>query len=133
MPIDGEQLEARLTSHGVYVTELDRRDGILEIEYESIDAGRIGEVPHQEMGRVINVYRELAEDDGTDGEGTDGDSGDDGGEYARIEALVTDLEGNPVGTWHAEADWLRALAAEDLSEIEFSSRVLDTIDHDVEG
>lgn len=123
MSIDGEQLEARLTSHGVYVTELDRGEGILEIEYESIDAGQIGEIPHQEMGRVINVYRELAEDD----------AGDDGTEYARIEALVTDLEGEPVGTWYAEADWLRALADEDLSEVEFSSRVLDTIDHDVEG
>lgn len=122
MSIDDDQLEARLTSHGVYVTTLERGEKAMEIEYESIDAGQIDEVPHQEMGRVINVYRELVE------EGSE----DDPDEYSRIEATVTDLEGSPVGTWYAEADWLRALANEDLSEVEFSSRVLDTIDHDVD-
>ena len=120
MTIDGEQLEARLTSHGVYITTLERDEGTLDIEYESIDAGRIGEIPHQEMGRVINVYRDLAAEE----EYTEAD-------YARIEATVTGLEGELVGTWHAEADWLRELAAEECTEVEFSSRVLDTIDHDV--
>lgn len=125
MPIDGEQLEARLTSHGVYVTALERNEGTLDVEYESIDAGRIGEVPHQEMGRVINIYRELVDEE------RKGDAKKD--EYARIEATVTDLEGDPVGRWHAEADWLRALAADDLSEVDFSTRVLETIDHDIDG
>lgn len=122
MTIDGERLEARLTSDGVYVTNMDRGNGVLSVEYESIDAGSIGEVPHQEMGRVVNVYRELADENDYDRE-----------DYVRLEATVTDLEGEPVGTWHAEADWLRALADGELSEVEFSSRVLDTIDHDVEN
>lgn len=125
MSLDTEQFEARLTSHGVYVSSveqdrgLDREDGkgkgTIDVEYESIDAGRIGEVPHQEMGRVVNVYREVAD------------------ESADIEALVTDLDDEPVGTWHVEAEWLEALEAGELSEVEFSGRVLDTIDHDVEN
>jgi hypothetical protein len=113
MSLDTEQFEARLTSHGVYVSALDREDGAIDIEYESIDAGRIGEVPHQEMGRVINVYREMVD------------------EPADIDALVTDLDDEPVGAWYVEAGWLDALEAGQLSEVDFSGRVLDTIDHDV--
>ncbi|PSP76833.1 hypothetical protein BRC86_00820 [Halobacteriales archaeon QS_3_64_16] len=127
MSLDTEQFEARLTSHGVYVSSVEQEqnqdrdreneegNGTIDIEYESIDAGRIGEVPHQEMGRVINVYREVAENS------------------ADIDALVTDLDDEPVGTWHVESEWLDALDAGELSEVEFSGRVLDTIDHDVEN
>ena len=124
MSLDTEQFEARLTSHGVYVSSVEQDRGrdredernteTIDVEYESIDAGRIGEVPHQEMGRVVNVYRDVAD------------------ESADIEALVTDLDGEPVGTWHVEAEWLDALEAGELSEVDFSGRVLDTIDHDVE-
>ena len=141
MTIDDDRFEARLMSDGVYVTTIERRGDTLAVEYESIDAGSIGEVPHQEMGRVINVYRELVdENEGRDGTeagiidgNEDGDGNSDRSGYRRIEATVTDLEGEPVGTWHAEAGWLRALADDDLTEVEFSSRALDTIDHDVEN
>lgn len=114
MSFDPEQFEARLTSHGVYVTAFDRRDDAIGIEYESINAGQIDDVPHGEIGRVINLYRDMAE------------------APTRIEATVTDLDGDPIGTWRVEAGWLDALADDRLSEVEFSQRVLETIDHDVE-
>lgn len=114
MSLDVEQFEARLTSHGVYVTSLDRGENGIDLEYESIDAGQIDEVPHQEIGRVINVYREMT-DEPTD-----------------INALVADLDGESIGTWRADGEWLDRLADDDLSEVEFSGRVLETIDHDVE-
>lgn len=107
--LDVDQLEARLMSHGVYVTEA-REDGdAVSLEYESIAAR--GGVPHREVGRVINVFRDLL------GEST-----------VDIEATVTDLEGETQGTWRVEAEWLAELAAGEVSETAFSGRVLETIE-----
>ena len=111
MDIDADQLEARLMSHGVYVTSLDVEADSLAITYESVNGGQTGEVPHREVGRVINVVRDLAESP------------------VAIRGTVTDLDDEPIGDWHAEADWLRALEGGDLSEVDFSQRVLETIDH----
>lgn len=111
MDIDADQLEARLTSHGVYVTSLDAETNHLTITYESVTGGQTGAVPHREVGRVINVVRDLTESP------------------VEIRGTVTDLDDEPIGDWHAEADWLRALEDGDLSEVDFSQRVLETIDH----
>ncbi|MDG5777698.1 hypothetical protein VB773_12220 [Haloarculaceae archaeon H-GB2-1] len=105
------QLESRLTSHGVYVTELDEMDDGYDLTYESIAADE-GAVPHREIGRVVNVFLDLHGDDWRG---------------ARIEATVLDLEGERKGTWHVEASWLGELTDDEISEEEFSARVLDTI------
>ncbi|WP_423743611.1 hypothetical protein V5735_11275 (plasmid) [Haladaptatus sp. SPP-AMP-3] len=110
MEFDPDQLEARLMTHGVYVTELDVDEGRIDIEYESIAAGKTNAVPHREVGRVINVVRDLAE--------TPRD----------VHGSVTDLDDEAVGRWRAEAEWLRALEDEELSEVDFSQRVIETID-----
>ena len=107
-----EQIEYRLMSHGVYVDRIDRTEGGISVEYESIGA-KTGD-PRQQIGRVINVFREFADQ----GEWTVRD----------IEATVKDLEGNPQGSWAMDADWLEALEEDDLSEVEFSRRVLATIE-----
>lgn len=113
-----EQIEYRLMSHGVYVDRIDRTDDGISVEYESIGAGT-GD-PRQQIGRVINVFREFADQ----GEWTVQD----------IEATVKDLDGNPQGSWAMDADWLEALDENDLSEVEFSQRVLATIEPpDAEG
>lgn len=104
------QLEARLTSHGVYVDEVER-DGGFHLRYESVDAG--DGVPQREIGRVVNVFRDVF------GEDWDGE---------RIEATVYDLDGERVGSWHVERAWLRDLAAGELSEVEFSRKVVDAIE-----
>ncbi len=106
------RLENRLMSHGVYVDDFETTDdGGYYLEYESLYADR-GVIPHREVGRVINVFRDLHPDD------WDG---------ASIEAVVTDLEGNPEGSWHVDRSWLSALVAGDLSETEFSERVVATL------
>lgn len=110
MGFDADRLEARLMSHGVYVTSLEYDEERIDIEYESIAAGRTDAVPHREVGRVINAVRDLTETP------------------RNLRGSVTDLDGERVGRWRTEAEWLRALESEELSEVDFSQRVIETID-----
>ena len=109
----GFHVESRLTSHGVYVDEVDQHEGGYRLTYESVSAENEGSVPHREVGRVINVFRDLHDDDWTG---------------ADIDATVTDFEGVEQGTWHVEAAWLDALHNGELTEVEFSQKVLETIE-----
>ena len=107
------RLEARLTSHGVYVDEVVEEEDGYAVTYESISADSEGVVPHREVGRVINVFRDLH---GEDWSGAD------------IDAVVTDLEGEERGQWRVEATWLDRLHNGDLTEVAFSEKVVDTIE-----
>jgi hypothetical protein len=113
------RVESRLVSHGVYVQEVTAEDeggdegGGYQLVYESIAADGASAVPHREVGRVINVFRDVHPEDWAG---------------ADIEATVTDLDGVELGEWHVRAEWLRALQAGDLSEVEFSTRVIETIE-----
>lgn len=104
-------LENRLMSHGVYVDVFERRDGGYYLEYESLYADE-GVIPHREVGRVINVFLDLHDDDWA---GVD------------IEAVVTNLEGDPEGRWQVKQSWLADLLADELSETEFSEKVIGTL------
>jgi hypothetical protein len=107
------RIESRLMSHGVYVDEVtDEGDGY-RLTYESVAADGAGAVPHREVGRVINVFRDFHDDDW---------------EGADIEATVTDLDGVELGEWHVEQEWIAALHGDDLSEVDFSQRVIETIE-----
>ena len=105
------RLENRLMSHGVYVTAFEATADGYELEYESLYADE-GVIPHREVGRVINVFLDLHPDDWSG---------------ADIEAVVTDLEGEPQGSWRVERDWLAAMTAGELSETDFSAKVIDTL------
>ena len=107
------RIESRLTSHGVYVDEVAEREGGYAVTYESISADSEGVVPHREVGRVINVFQDLHDEDWSG---------------ADIGAVVTDFEGEERGTWHVEAAWLDRLHNGDLTEVEFSEKVVDTIE-----
>ena len=107
------RVESRLTSHGVYVDDVEQSEEGYSLTYESIAVADEGVVPHREVGRVINVFRDLHDDDWSG---------------ARIEGDVLDLDGNRRGTWHVEAEWLDALHNGDLTEVEFSRKVVDTIE-----
>ncbi|MEF8777241.1 MAG: hypothetical protein V5A43_12175, partial [Haloarculaceae archaeon] len=87
------QLESRLTSHGVYVDEVTVGDESLEVVYESMAADE-GAIPHREIGRVINVVRDLHPP---------------GWRGVDIEAVVTDLEGRDLGRWSVEQGWIARL------------------------
>jgi hypothetical protein len=106
-----DRLDARLMNHGVYVTSVERDDRGLHLTYETVAPG--DGVPHREVGRVCNFLRDAA---------------DDGWAYADVHATVTSTDGDRRGTWRADADWFRALDRGDLSEVEFSGRVLETIE-----
>jgi len=41
---------------------------------------------------------------------------------------VTDLADKRIGEWRADADWFDALDAGEISDIEFSRRVLDSLE-----
>ena len=101
------RIESRLTSHGVYVDEVAEREGGYAVTYESISADSEGVVPHREVGRVINVFRDLHDEDWSG---------------ADIDAVVTDFEGEERGRW------LDRLHNGDLTEVEFSEKVVETIE-----
>lgn len=106
------KVENRLMSHGVYIDVFEETDsGGVYLEYESLYAEE-GVIPHREVGRVINVFLDLHDDDWTG---------------ADIEAVVTDSAGEPAGSWSVEQEWVAKLNAGELSETDFSARVIETI------
>lgn len=110
-----ERIENRLMSHGVYVESIDPTGSALRIEYETVAPGE--GVPHQQIGSVVNVFREHV------GEGWT---------ITDIEATVTDPDGTTRGRWRMDADWLEELEAGELTEVEFSERVLETVDESID-
>ncbi|MFC7080759.1 hypothetical protein [Halorussus caseinilyticus] len=106
-----ERLEQRLMSHGVYVTHLETDDGTLRIDYETATPGE--GVPHQEVGRVLNRLLALA---------------DDGWDPTDVRGTVADIDGDHRGAWRADSEWLVAHDRGELSDVDLSQRVLDTIE-----
>jgi len=106
-----DRISRRLVTYGIYVRELDAGEDAVRIEYESLKPGD-GVVP-REAGQVINVFREFA---------------GDGWEPTDIAATVYGDDGRRRGTWRMERAWLEALSAGDLSEVEFSRKVIASID-----
>jgi hypothetical protein len=108
-------LEPELRSYGVSVEALDEGDP-LELTYMTAFPGR--EVHHGEIGRALNALIDEAEADEWD--------------PVRVEGTVVRSPGDVLGTWHAEAEWFEALIGYEISETEFSSRVLETLSHESE-
>lgn len=107
-----ERIESRLMSHGIYVTEVESVADGVEITYETVHGTE--SVPHRDIGRVVNVLREFREEDVWDPED--------------VRGTALDLDGNRLGTWYVESEWLRELARMEITEPEFSERVLATIE-----
>jgi len=105
-------IEPTLRSYGISVESIDDGDP-LELTYMTAFPGR--EVHHHEMGRALNALIDRAE----------------AGEWdpVRVEATVIRSPGDPLGTWRAEAEWFEALGEYELSETEFSTRVIETLTH----
>lgn len=110
-----DQAEMLLTNHGVYVDDVSESSDSCELRYESaaVDANDV--IPHKEVGRVINIFRDLHD---STWEGMD------------ISAVVTDFDGNERGQWRVEQEWLDRLHNGDLSEVEFSEKVIQTIEYE---
>ncbi|WP_135828033.1 hypothetical protein [Halorussus halobius] len=106
-----ERLESRLMSHGVYVTDLDDAGDRLRVAYETATPG--DGVSHREVGRVLNRLLEAQAD---------------GWEPTDVAGVVSGVEGDDRGTWRADREWLVAHAEGDLSDVDLSQRVVDTIE-----
>lgn len=107
-------LESRLTNNGCYLQSVRFEAGTYHVTYQSVAADQHGEVPHQQVGDVVNVFRTLFDEEGW--------------ETGGVDATVANLEDEAVGEWRAKEAWLEALAAENLSEVEFSRRVIATLE-----
>lgn len=103
-------VEAELRSNAISVESVSVGDPI-ELAYTTAFPGE--SVNHQEMGRALNTFIDLFEDDLSP---------------RRVEATVHRSDDDVQGTWHAEAEWFEALSAYRISEEEFSARVLDTLE-----
>jgi hypothetical protein len=108
------QIESRLTSHGVYVDDVTETEDGFEITYESVAVDSEEIIPHREVGRVINVFRDLHDDDWKGGD---------------ISAVVTDFDEHKFGEWEVKQEWFDKLHNGDLTEVEFSEKVIETIQH----
>ncbi|WP_280587318.1 hypothetical protein [Halorubrum sp. Boch-26] len=104
------EVEPTLRSYGISVEEIDEGDP-LDLTYMTAFPGR--EVHHGEIGRALNALIDRAEADEW--------------EPVRVEATVVRSPDDVLGTWRAEAEWFEALAAYEISETEFSTRVLETL------
>lgn len=105
-------LEPELRSYGVSVEAIDEGDP-LELTYMTAFPGR--EVHRGEIGRALNALIDQAEADEW--------------EPVRVEGTVVRAPGDVLGTWRAEAEWFEALTSYEISETEFSTRVLETLSH----
>ncbi|WP_435098219.1 hypothetical protein [Halorubrum sp. N11] len=106
------EVEPTLRSYGISVEAVDGGDP-LDLTYMTAFPGR--EVHRGEIGRALNALIDRAEADAWD--------------PVRVEGTVVRSPGDVLGTWHAEAAWFEALIAYEISETEFSSRVLETLTH----
>ena len=112
---DGDQdfeflVESRLTGFGAYLIEFSETEDGYHLTYESIAADETGAIPHREVGRIVNVFRDIEADP------------------VEIQGTVADLDGTPLGEWRVNREWLAALEDDELTEVEFSEKVIDSIE-----
>lgn len=119
-------LENRLMSNGIYVTDVSWPDdgnrdepadgAALDLEYETVAEAPF--VTTDEVSSVVRMLLAIAEER----EWTPG----------RLEVTSLSTDGELRGHWHVEAEWFAGLDGE-LSEVEFSQRVLGTVTHPSEA
>lgn len=110
MTADMTDLEAELRSNGISVESVDG-DETVQLVYLTSFPGPT--VHHMEMGRALNVFIDLAEDDEW--------------KPATVEATVLRSDDDVQGTWRAEPEWFTGLMEYRLSEEDFSERVIETV------
>jgi hypothetical protein len=106
------EVEPTLRSYGISVETVAAGDP-LRLTYMTAFPGR--EVHRAEIGRALNALIDRAEAGAWD--------------PVRVEATVVRAPGDVLGTWHADGSWFEELIRYEISETEFSSRVLETLRH----
>ena len=105
-------LENRLMGQGIYVTDWERTDETIALEYETVVQTRA--VTSDEVGLVVRTLLAAVDER-------------EGWTPQRLEATSRTTDGDVRGTWHVEDEWFEALY-ESVDELEFSRRVLSTIE-----
>ena len=106
-----ERLDTRLLNHGLYLEKFESDEQALYLDYETATPGE--GVPHREIGHVLNLLLDASEE---------------GWSVRDVHGTVYSLDGDERGTWHSEAAWMRAHEDGDLSQVEYSQLVLDTVE-----
>jgi hypothetical protein len=112
--MDESELESELRKFGIDIHDVTAVDPV-ELSYITSLPG--DEVDHMEMGKALNALLDLAREDKW--------------EPTRVEATVLRFEDEVMNTWYAEAEWFEGLLEYRLSETEFSTKVLETLDEDL--
>jgi len=112
--MDESTLEEELRNFGLDIHDVDDVDPV-ELSYITAYPG--DEVNHMEMGKALNAFLDMAREDDW--------------EPTRVEATVLRFEDEVMNTWYAKTEWFEGLLEYRLSETEFSTRVLETLDEDL--
>jgi hypothetical protein len=112
--MDESELEEELRNFGVDIHEV---EAVEPVELSYITAYPGDEVNHMEMGKVLNALLDMAREDDW--------------EPKYVEATVLRFEDEVMNTWYAKAEWFEGLLEYRLSETEFSTKVLETLDEDL--
>ena len=125
----GDVLETHLMSDGLYVTDCERREGTLHVGYESPGLG--AGIPQNHVGTVLRFLLDLA---GIETEGRDVSGIPEAGDWAPRDVEVWAFDDadpddrETVGHFEVREGWFHALDAGHLSETDFSTLVLSTLD-----
>ena len=111
--MDESELEVELRNFGVDVHDI---EDVEPVELSYITAYPGDEVNHMEMGKVLNAFLDLEEENEW--------------EPCLVEATVLRFEDEVMNTWYAKAEWFEGLRNYRLSETEFSTRVLETLEEE---
>jgi hypothetical protein len=112
--MDESELEEELRNFGIDVHDI---EAVEPVELSYITAYPGDEVNHMEMGKVLNAFIDLEEANDWDA--------------SRVEATVLRFEDEVMNTWYAKGEWFEALRDYRISETEFSTRVLETLEEDL--
>jgi hypothetical protein len=126
----GEALETHLMGEGLYVTNCERHDGAIHVGYETPAVGE--GVPRTQVGTLLRLVLDLA---GIETEGRDVSGIPEASEWepADIHVWVFSDEGEgddraQRGHYEVREGWFHALERDYLSETDFSTLVLSTLD-----
>lgn len=103
-------LPAELRSNGIDVQSCEIADGVA-LEYMTAFPG--DRLDRGEVGRVCNTFIDRF--------------GDGEWEPTRVDATVVRTPGDVLARWHIEPAWIRKVDDGTISEVEFSTRVIETI------
>ena len=107
---DIQGIEAELRSNGIHVEAIDAGEPV-DLTYMTAFPGT--EVDRGEVGRVCSTFIDLYENERW--------------EPTRIDATVVRSTDDVLAYWHADPEWIEDVADGALSEVEFSSLVVETI------